>query len=186
MGPAATQPTKLLWSIPTDQEPVPSTLKPHSSEALLDEAQAPGQSARTTEEARPEQQGCCGRVAAWKEDGPASSGRRWGVFRGRAPARLESPRAGNKIYMPTWHPREKRGRLALGQEALGDLRKEHGRGDRARENEMKGRQTEQVPATTRRCVWRWTPTGERNTAPACDLKELTGLWKWREQFNKQM
>lgn len=117
---------------------------------------------------------------------PAGSGRRWGVFRGRAPARLESPGAGNKIYMPTWHPREKRGRLALGQEALGDLRKEHGRGDRARENEMKGRRTEQVPATTRRCVWRWTPTGERNTAPACDLKALTGLWKWREQFNKQM
>lgn len=121
-----------------------------------------------------------------RKTGPAGSGRRWGVFRGRAPARLESPGAGNKIYMPTWHPREKRGRLALGQEALGDLRKEHGRGDRARENEMKGRQTEQVPATTRRCVWRWTPTGERNTAPACDLKALTGLWKWREQFNKQM
>lgn len=94
MGPAATQPTKLLWSIPTDQEPVPSTLKPHSSEALLDEAQAPGQSARTTEEARPEQQGCCGRVAAWKEEGAGRLGETVGGIQGQGAGTARVTRGG--------------------------------------------------------------------------------------------
>lgn len=115
VSPTATQPTRLLWSISTDQETVPSTVSPTSPRLCSMKHKHQARARAQQRKLRSEQQGCWGRAVPQKEGcNWLAPGNRWRVFRGRAPARLESPGEGHRIYMMTWHPRKKRGSLALG------------------------------------------------------------------------